>query len=171
MKTLKQILPFVWLILCLGIGIRIFMDTPGQIEKEKSVIENELKPSVDFISNFKNTNKRLPTSDEFYTWENGYYNDSSTEASDVTKISYITSKEDVIIDDQRKFENADWTKDYAIGIWRGDWNDYYFSWTNSYETNGYTWFDRIIGFIAIFAIGLVPLLFWWIKIRKVDKKK
>src|SRR5665647_2148729 len=124
----------------------MFLDTSKRIEKDKVFIEDEIKPSVDYIKDFKNKNNRLPSSTEFYNWKKEFYGEYSTEfdkyfnsfAVDEVRISYIRRNEDILIDDQRKFKAADWAKDFAIAVWYDDRTSYYFSWTDSYDSNNYT---------------------------------
>jgi hypothetical protein len=75
----------------------------------------------------------------------------------------------VIRNDYDKFKNADWNKDFAIGVWRGEWTEYYFSWTDSYDTNNYSCTDGYIGLAVMTGIGFFPLLFWWLNIRRRRK--
>ena len=71
-----------------------------------------------------------------------------------------------MLNDLYKFKKADWSKDFAIGIWRGSWAEYYFSWNDSYDTNSYSWFDGIFELIIMIACAFLPLMFWWYKKSK-----
>jgi len=168
MRKFLKILTFLWLAFWLFIGTSMYLETPGQIDKDKQFIEKEIKPSVDFIKNFKATNNRLPTNREYYTWQREYHKDYSSDLTQQvdslipghgTK-RYIRKLSDVANEDHEKFKNADWTKDFAIGVWRGEWTEYYFSWTDSYDANHSTWFNSSFGLILMFVIGLFPLFIW-----------
>jgi len=178
MRKFLKILTFLWLAFWLFIGTSMYLETPGQIDKDKQFIEKEIKPSVDFIKNFKATNNRLPTNREYYTWQREYHKDYSSDLTQQvdslipglgTK-RYIRKLSDVANEDHDKFKNADWTKDFAIGVWRGEWTEYYYSWTDSYDANHYTWFNSSFSLILMFVIGLLPLFIWWYYRRQRNTK-
>lgn len=177
MRIFLKILTFLWLAFWIYAGVSMFLDTPEQIASDKTFIEEEIKPSVDFVKNFKTANGRLPDNREYYTWQREYYKDYS---SDLTKQIdslipglgsriYIRKLSDVVSNDHDKFKNADWSKDFAIGVWRGEWTEYYFSWTDNYNRNNYSWQDGFIGLAVMIIIGIIPILFWWVNIRKRNK--
>jgi hypothetical protein len=177
MRTFLKILTFLWLIFWLYAGVSMFLDTPKQMASDKMFIESEIKPSVDFVNTFKRTNGRLPNNREYYTWQRDFHKDYSSDLTQQldslipglgTK-QYIRKLSDVISTDYDKFKNADWNKDFAIGVWRGEWTEYYFSWTDSYDTNNYSWTDGYIGLAVMTGIGVFPLLFWWLIIRQRRK--
>jgi hypothetical protein len=177
MRTFLKILTFLWIASWLYIGTAMFLETPGQIERDKQFIEKEIKPSVDFINNFKVTNNRLPTNREYYTWQREYHKDYSSDLTQQvdslipglgTK-QYIRKLKDVVSDDYSKFKNADWTNDFAIGVWRGEWTEYYFSWSDSYDTNNYSWRDSFFGLLLMYTFGLLPLIIWWHDSRQRKK--
>ncbi|MBK8551214.1 MAG: hypothetical protein IPL53_09215 [Ignavibacteria bacterium] len=170
MRTVLKILTSLWIALWLVLGTLMFLETPKQIEKDKKFIADEIKPSVDFVKNFKMTNNRLPTNREYYNWQREYFKDYSSDMKQQVdsltpgfgRNRYIRKLTDVVIDDDySKFKNADWNKDFAIGIWRGEWTEYYFSWTDNYDSNNYSWGDGFFGLAIMIGIGLFPLLFWW----------
>src|SRR5690606_5325060 len=123
-----------------------------------------IKPSVDFINNFKEIKNRLPTNREYYTWQREYYNDYTSDLtqkedsliSGLGRIQYIRKITDVVSDDKAKLSAADWSKDYAIAVWRGEWMEYYFSWSDTYDTNNYSWKDGIIGLLFYIIMACVP---------------
>jgi hypothetical protein len=167
-------LTFLWVAFWLYAGVSMFLDTPKQMESDRIFIEKQIKPSVDFVKNFKSINGRLPNNREYYTWQREYHKDYS---SDLTQqidslipgfgtVKYIRKLTDVVSNDFDKFKNADWNKDFAIGVWRGEWMEYYFSWTGKYDSNNYSWQDGFIGLSVITGIAIFPLLFWWIGIKK-----
>ena len=169
MKTFLKILTFIWIALFVFLGISMLLETPKQISRDKTFIEEEIKPSVDFVKDFYSKNKRLPTNREFFTWERDYYKDYTSDLTlpvdslipGLGRVQYIRQGSDVVTDDLDKFKNANWEKDFAIGVWRGDWWEYYFSWSDSYDTNNYSLYGGIISSTVIISIGLSPLLLWW----------
>ncbi len=176
MRLILKVLTFVWIVFWLTLGISILIGTPKQIEKDRIFIENEIKPSVDFVYNFKKANNKLPNYREFYTWARDYYKDYSSDltqkedsliAGEGLKM-YIRKQTDFEIND-KKFDNVDWTKNFAIAVWRGEWFEYYYSWTDTYDTNNYSWKSSIWGFVLYQIVGLLPLIFW--KRRKNEKSK
>jgi len=177
MRTLLKILTFLWLVFWLYAGVSMVLDTPEQIASDKKFIEKEIKPSVDFVKNFKTINGRLPNNREYYTWQREYYKDYSSDLTQqvdslipgLGSKQYIRKLTDAVSNDYDKFKNADWNKDFAIGVWRGEWSEYYFSWTDSYDSNNYSWLDGFIGLAGMTGIGIFPLLFWWLDIRKRRK--
>ncbi|MEM9364218.1 MAG: hypothetical protein AAGA43_16370 [Bacteroidota bacterium] len=174
MKSVFKILTLLWLGIWVFAGISILLDTPGQINRDKDFIENEIKPSVDFIENFVSTHERLPSSREYYTWQREYHKDYSSDLTrpedsligGLGKTTYIRKLSDVLKEDRKKFKDANWTTDYAISVWKGEWMEYYFSWTDTYDTNSFSWKDGILNLITTFTIGVIPLLFWLIKNKK-----
>jgi hypothetical protein len=177
MKTLLKILTFFWLAFWLYAGVSMLLDTPEQIASDKKFIEMKIKPSVDFVKNFKTINGRLPNYREYYTWHREYYKDYSSDLKQQVDSlipgfgpnQYIRKLTDAVSNDYDKFKNVDWNKDFAIGVWRGEWSEYYFSWTDSYDSNNYSWLDGFIGLASMTGIGIFPLIFWWLDIRKKRK--
>ena len=173
MKLILKVLTFIWFAFWLTLGISILIDTPEQIEKDRIFIKTKIKPSVDFVYNFKMKNNRLPNYREFYTWERNFYNDYSSDLNqkedsliaDGLKM-YVRKQSDLGLDG-KKFENIDWNKNFAIAVWRGEWTEYYYSWTDTYDTNNYSWKSSIWGFVIYQIVGLLPLIFW--KRRKNEK--
>jgi hypothetical protein len=49
--------------------------------------------------------------------------------------------------------------------------EYYFSWSNSYDTNNYSWVDGFIGLVVCSSIGLLPFIVWLRFNRKKKKKQ
>ncbi len=170
MKILLKTLSFVWFFVWLYIGLSAVLETPDQIKSDKEFVKNEIKPSVDFINNFKETKNRLPTNREYYTWQRKYHNDYTSDLTQkedslipgLGRIQYIRKITDIVSDDKEKLSGADWSKDYAIAVWRGEWMEYYFSWSDTYDTNNYSWKDGIIGLLFYIIMACVPLIFWFV---------
>ena len=180
MKLFLKILTVLWIILCPVLGVCIFLDTPNQIKRDKEFINEKIKPAVEFIKNFEQKNHRLPTKKEYYIWEREYYNDYSVALSEINeipdsllcgRIEYVRNINEVVSNDKYKFKfkNVNWKKDYAIAVWRGEWFEYYFSWSDSYDGANHSWFEGIIFLIESIGIGIFPLLFW-IYYNKRNKK-
>ncbi len=177
MKILLIIITVLWTSFWIYAGIGIFKDTPYQIKKDKEFVENEIKPCVDFVESFKTENSRLPNYREFFTWERDYFNDYTSDLKQeidslipgMGRVQYIRSNYGIISNDINKFKEANWRTDYAIGVWRGDWMEYYFSWNKTYDTNNYSWSDGSTTLMTLTGIGLFPLIFWWIYFRKRKK--
>ncbi len=136
-------------------------------------------PPVNFIETYKETNNSLPSYREYYLWSRNYYKDYCSDLTqevdsligeDCHMHRYIRSNSDIINSkDIRRFKNADWSKDYAISAWRGEWTEYYFSWSDKCSANNYGWSDGFL-FLGIYIfIGLLPFTFWWIK--QIYKRK
>ncbi len=169
MKIVAAIFTFLWTTVWIFIGVNSLLDTSKQIERDRNFAQTQIKPSVDFVNNFKKSYNKLPTNREVYTWERDHYKDYSSDLnqrddsliSGFGPVNYIRKSSDVISNDQSRFTNANWKKDFAIGVWRGEWMEYYYSWNDSYETNNYSWSDGFISLFVFTTIGLVPFVFWF----------
>lgn len=178
MRIILITLTVLWTSFWLFVGISTLLNTPDQIISDKEFIENEIKPSVVFVKTFKTTNGRLPTNREYYTWEREYYKDYSSDLTQKEdslipgqgRIQYIRKLTDMVSDDSEKFKDADWTNDFAIAVWRGEWMEYYFSWTDQYDTNNYSWTSGFISFFLYFGISIIPLFIWWLNYKKKNKQ-
>jgi hypothetical protein len=120
-------------------GIVINFQFSKQLERDKKFIEREMKPSVDFVNNFKEKNLKLTSKKEYYTWERTFHNDFSNSIQNDTVIVglgslfYIRSEGDVIYEDLDQFKGVNWKTDFAISAWNGDYYEYYYSWRNCYS--------------------------------------
>jgi len=167
---------FIWATVWIIIGVGVFLETPGQIERDDSFFKKEIKPSIGFVEDFKSTNKRLPNYREYYTWARDYYEDYTSDlnqtidsliGADALFHKYIRSNNDVIYEDLSKFKDADWSKDYAIADWRGEWNEYYYSWSKVYDGNNYSWQSGLFVLILMIIVGILPPL----SVLFLNKKK
>jgi hypothetical protein len=126
MRIVITILIFIWTGVWLFIGIGVFLDTPGQIRRDSIFVQTQIKPAVNFVRQFQMDSNKLPSKRQFYIWESKFYKDYSSvlnkpndsTISDLPYVDYIRDKSSVVDNDAHKFRNADWTKDYAIGVWR-----------------------------------------------------
>ncbi|HMQ69935.1 MAG TPA: hypothetical protein PKA90_13030 [Ignavibacteria bacterium] len=151
---------------------------PDKKEKDNIFIEREFKPSVEFVNQFKKSNNRFPTYREYYIWERNFYKDYN---SDLTQkedsmiaglgtIHYIRKHSDIIIEDQYKFKDVDWSKVFSISVWNGDFTEYYFSWLDNYERINLSPWDIIKNTTLWFLIILIPLLILFFDKNKKPKK-
>jgi len=172
MRKLHIFLTILWASFWIFIGIGLFLETPNQIEKDNEFIKNKLKPCVEFVQNFEKENKRLPNYREFYVWDRNFFKDYTGGGDSLISMygKYIRSENNIISNDLGKFEKANWKTDYAIGIWRGEWMEYYFSWTDSYDTNNYSWNGAFIGLLIYLGLAIVPIISLWFYYRKRKMK-
>jgi len=77
------------------------------------------------IDSFKNINHRLPTVSEFDKIVNG-------NSGNLGNTDYI--RDDKFLDFRIKLQarNIDWSKNYVLGVWRGEWWEYYISSSQKY---------------------------------------
>ncbi len=177
MRIVSKILTVLWTIFWGYAGVSILIKTPYQIKKDEELIKNELNPCIKFVETFKSKNNRLPSYREFYTWGSDFFKDYTSDLKievdslllGVGRVKYIRSNYGIILDDLSKFKEANWKKDYAIGVWRGELMEYYFSWNKEYDTNNYSWIDAFKTFMALIGVGLLPLVFWKIYLTKRKK--
>jgi hypothetical protein len=135
----------IWLLLCAIVGIGIHKQTPRQILKDKAFIDEQINLNVQFIKNFKKQHNRLPTVEEF------------NESNRSSGAEYIRDKKTIPDEIQEEVETFDWETEYALAVWRGEWNEYYLSRGDRYITNNYSYQDGIQGMVILLLIGLVPI--------------
>ena len=139
----------LWFAIFLVIGVGSLCMTPGQIEKDRSFVDTKLKPVVHYVDSFRKANNRVPTEPEF---------DSAKKIiPDIWGADLLPGKEDGLRDGAFP-ANIDWSKEYAIMVWRGDWAEYYYSWNKRYETNNWSWLDAFAMLAFSTIIGFIPLL-------------
>ena len=152
MKYIIYFFAILWAGLVIPIGTLGLIHVPEQMQKDEKFLETVLKPPVEFIKNFKISCGRLPSGDEFSEWL-AHHNTNHIYES----VLYIRSTNGIAADDTYKFKNANWRKDFAVGAWRGEWEDYYFSWSDKYDVSAYTWRDALFEFAVCLFIGALPL--------------
>jgi hypothetical protein len=166
-RIIFLILTAFWMFIFLSLGISMYSDAPEQIAKDKAFVKEQIVPAVNFVEGFKTEYKRLPTQEEFIKWEKEYNNENA----ESIYTEYIRSKSEITGNDIHKFKNTDFSKDYAIGVWRGEWMKYYFSWNKKYDTNIYSLEDARESLIIDSVIALFPiifcLLYYWRKSKAV----
>ena len=69
-------------------GVAMLLETPRQIERDQEFIETQIKPSVNFIKDFKTKNGSLPNNREYYVWQREFHKDYSSD---------LTQKVDTLI--------------------------------------------------------------------------
>jgi hypothetical protein len=165
MKHIVNTFRWLWLAFFVYLGVDVLKSTPEQIKKDRDFIEFQMKPLVNFVKNFQKQHGRLPSQWEFC---NKAFDSSGNKTleSYMCPGVYIRSNISGITDEKVEFKNANWEKDYAIRIWRGEWNEYYYSWTDTYDCNNYSWKDGYIGLTIMWFIGIVPMLWGLIAVRK-----
>jgi hypothetical protein len=136
----------------------MFEITPGQMVKDKEFFEKEIKPAVNFVKEFKREHNRLPDSTEF-----AY--EQSTQRG--LPLWYVTKKSQVDKSDWDGFEDVKWDDNFfAIVIWRGEWNEYYYSDRDEYKVNEWGWESAVVMSVFYTILGLIPIFFWWKYVRK-----
>jgi hypothetical protein len=165
MKHIVNALRWLWLAFFVYLGVSFLEYTPKQIKKDRDFIEFQMKPHVNFVKDFQKQHGRLPSEWEFY---NKAFDSSGNKTPESYMCSgvYIRSNISGITAEKAEFKNANWDKDYAIRIWRGEWNEYYYSWTDAYDCNNYSWKDGYFALTIMWLIGIVPMLFGLIAVRK-----
>jgi len=170
MRIFLNAIIFIWATVWIIIGVGVFLETPGQIERDDFFFNKEIKPSIDFVEDFKSTNERLPNYREYYTWARDYYEDYTSDlnqtvdsliGANTLSHKYIRSNNDVMNEDLSKFKDVDWSKDYAIAVWRGEWAEYYYSWEKEYDGNNYSWQSGLFALIVMVIVGILPFFVWW----------
>ncbi len=131
------------------------------IEKSRN-IEKTILHVAGVIDDFFDKSKRLPTQEEYIKLVNDlphmYYEPKKS-------IRYYTSNFPESVTDRF---GAPVSNSYVLDLWRGDWSEYYVSWTRSttlvfevdaYLTPGYGISIQAAVSIALFIFGVVILRF------------
>ena len=131
-------------------------------------IEKSFKQSAEFVQNFLENNMRLPSQSEFDEWTTTQkQNDSFVEGMQLISSNY--SDEAI-----EKFGTPK-AGAYLLAIWRGEWYEYYASWTDTnslsfnkkdYYMLGYWWADALL----ILGIGVTLLLLCWLIELRLTKQ-
>ena len=91
--------------------------------KHSQEINSSFRTAVRFIDDWKRTHGSLPTSTEFYAWANGQPDTGFSPR--YMQYSRDAFSEEVI----GKFGKPTGAE-YLLTFWRGEWNDYYPSWSS-----------------------------------------
>ncbi|HEY4195789.1 MAG TPA: hypothetical protein VGM63_09660 [Mucilaginibacter sp.] len=138
-------------------GADFFSGTPKQIQKDKAFIINEINPYISTIDSFKKINNRLPSVSEFG-------NIKHSKSDKLGNAEYIREDRYVSSDIKELVKNTDWSDNYVLAVWRGEWFEYYISKNHKYITNNYSKKDGMIGLIICLVVGCIPaaINFWFV---------
>jgi hypothetical protein len=120
-------------------------DTPRQIEKDRKFIEERIKPSVEC---FKKIESEIGYEGLRARFEDKYG------LNECMGILYFTSV------DTKNGKLAIPGKSWAVAIWRGEWNEHYLKWNDTYLTNGWGWKAALKTALYSLSIAVAPLLVW-----------
>lgn len=134
----------------------------------------EANPSISFITQFQHLNKRLPSISEFNDWQKAVFreNELKFDSSGYKRLDTLMKSNELIgigVIYMRSYSDLspeitspslkkiDWNKEYALSIWRGEWNEYYTSWNKKYSGTNYSPKDGTINLWFSIIVGLLPL--------------
>jgi len=152
-KILINFFLIAWLCFFTWAGVNILLSNPKQIARDKDFITNEINPNIKTIDSFKFANHRLPTVAEFHKIKHG-------NSDNLGNANYVKQYKDVDDDVKSYVKNIDWSDNYVLGVWRGDWWEYYISYQHKYVTNDTRQSDGFIALLEFIVIGLIPLSLW-----------
>lgn len=144
-KYFLYVISILWLGFFLLTGLTMILRVPEQMQKDQEFINTKLKPVVYSIEQFKIENKRIPTVEEFH------------EINRTPGTEYFRSIENLPEDVQDEITSSDWEHHFVVAIWRGEWNEYYISFSDKYITNNYGYSDAFTGALFSLLIGSLPL--------------
>jgi hypothetical protein len=103
----------------------LFPTTESLTTRDNNTAKERMRRCVFSIDSFKNINHRLPTVSEFDKIVNG-------NSGNLGNTDYI--RDDKFLDFRIKLQvrNIDWSKNYVLGVWRGEWWEYYISSSQKY---------------------------------------
>ena len=161
LKTIFYAIAVFWFGVFTYIGIEIFKQTPEIIERNKIFLHDTIMPLVDYVENFKKTNGRLPTLIEFNSSLNIPSNEYET---------YIRDPKFVPTEIAYEVQDLDWSNNYVIVIWRGEWFEFYISDRKRDSLNNFDCLDGLRNLVITIIIGVIPLFgvkFYYIKHKKI----
>jgi hypothetical protein len=141
----------LWLLLFTGIGLHFLIGATKQLQKDKDFLKRRIDPGIATIDSFKTIHARLPSVKEFEKIKNG-------SASNLGSQNYIRNLSDVDAEIKSKVKDMDWSDNYVLAVWRGEWWEYYISRNHVYVTNGYSIADGWIAMVAALIVGALPLI-------------
>lgn len=147
------LIALVWMAIFVFVGFMSLVFTPNQIRKDKEFIEERLQPAINFIEAFRQKHGRLPTKDEV-----------SPVLRDPT--FYVRGCAEFAQEPVEDCDAIDWSNNYALEVWRGEWFERYYSWNKEYDTNQFSWSSGIVGMLICSAIGIIPLVLLWLFTRR-----
>jgi hypothetical protein len=175
MRNFLKVITFLWFGFCVFGIFEILLYKNEITEKEQSFINTQILPAVRFVTDFQLKEKHLPSKREFFLWEREYFHDFSINVDDTINTANIniltkynkTEIDLLAIDFKNKLKDFDWSKDYVLEVWNGEWFWYYFSSSDTFYKSNYTHNDAIIGVSTYLILGITPLVFWY----RNNKKK
>jgi hypothetical protein len=130
-------------------GVDLFRSAPDIIERNRIFVANKLKPLVNFVEEFRKSHGRLPSLEEFNSLLKIPPNEYEI---------YVREDGNVPIEIREMVKDLDWSNDYVIAIWRGEWFEFYISEGKRYITNDFDYVDAIRNLIITIGVGLLPLI-------------
>ena len=149
LKAVLYIISLLWFGLLTYVGIDNYSYAPDIIERDREFIAKALTPKVEFVEAFRSNQDRLPTLEEF---------NSSLEIRPNEYETYIREASQVPSEIRDDVKDLDWSSDYVIAVWRGEWFEFYISEGERYITNDFDYSDAIQNMIITIGIGLLPLM-------------
>jgi len=125
-------------------GISMLKQTPKQIRKDKDFIKLSINPNIALIDSFKQIHHRLPTINEFNVINHR------------GDVDYIREEKFVDNDIIDEVKGIDWSDNYVLSVWRGEWAEYYISSQHKYIINNYSILDGWIGLLYSVIFGIAP---------------
>jgi hypothetical protein len=144
-KLTGNILCGGWLGILMLTSFYTLSDTPRQIEKDRKFIEERIKPAVACFQRIEN--------------EIGYAGlrarfEGKNGLNECMGSIYFTSV------DTEKGKLAIPEKSWAVAIWRGEWNEHYLKWSDTYLTNNWGWATALKSTFFSMCMAVVPVLLW-----------
>lgn len=139
-------------------------------------IQQSFKNAVEFTDTFHQENDRLPSEAEFDNWANlqTKSNRSHSEMFLETNLDQIKSRLNNPKEPLLQDFGAPRDGSYIIGLWRGEWNEYYVSWkqetTVQLDPKAFYFFGNAMKdfffLIFLFLIFAVTSIWLWLKSKK-----
>jgi hypothetical protein len=143
--TLRFLSSLFWLvsIVFFSGGLVAIWHTPTQMENGKILRDTTMNPAVEFVISYHSKTGRLPSYSEFENWKKNKGRDNEAlflilSGSAPTDWPFDEIKED----------------NFGIGVWHGEWNEYYSSAKDHYTSDDFGWLDGI----------KIMLLFWLVSV-------
>jgi hypothetical protein len=134
-----------WLGILMLTSFYALSDTPRQMEKDRKFIAERIKPAV---ACFEKIESEIGYEGLRARFENKYG------LNECMGIIYFTNV-DTKIGKLRIPE-----KSWAVAIWRGEWNEHYLKWSDTYLTNDWGWRAALRQVFSALCIAVVPLSLW-----------
>lgn len=175
---MKKILSLIFAAIAVFLSLLLLVFNPifvadmvNDTVKKSHQIESVLLEGVSYVEEFREKNMRLPTNEEYKAWASTQETIGSYSIGDTFIITHqgdINYKlNDPVI--QKKGLGAAPTNSYLIGMWRGEWSEYYVSWTQSstlflnsadYYIVGSPIKDFLLLLVLFIISASISVLFW-----------